>query len=159
MKISLLTFISVVFLNLNLNAQENYIELTKTKSGKTKVIQELKRVKIKTNDGQKFIGNLVLVDEETLRIDKTEIPISEVAKIKRKSKAATVASSVFYVVGGLLFVTTTVVVIGSGGLAAALAAIFGYPASALFVGLAALTNDYPINNVNSKWNYRIVLSE
>lgn len=137
--------------------QERHIQLTKAKSGKTKVIQEHKRVKIKTFDGQKYIGNLVIVDSQTVMVDGTEIALADIVRIKRKSHTAFVTSIVLYTISALFIAVGTVGLIEGGY--GVIAAIAGYPAAVLFAGLGALINDYPVNNPNSKWTYKVVMNE
>ncbi len=76
---------------------------------------------------------------------------------KRKSGTAVVASIVFYTFAGLLFTAGTVGFIEGGyGI---IAGVAGYSGGILFGSLGLLVNDYPVNNSNSRWSYRIVMGE
>ena len=64
-------------------AQENYIRIYKPNTNKEYRIQENKKIRIVTNDGQKIKGRFTIVDPSHIRMKNQKIPISEISKIKR----------------------------------------------------------------------------
>ena len=54
-------------------AQEKQLQITKIEDGKTFIIKENKRVKIKTMNGEKLFGKIKFIDNNTILIDEKSI--------------------------------------------------------------------------------------
>ena len=145
------------FMGFILHGQGKYIELIKTKNGRQKTIEEGARIKIKTFDGKKHIGKLVLIDSRTVSVDDIAIPLGDIVSIKRKSAEAAAFSTFFYVLGAAGLVLGTAGIIAGGF--NVLAALVAYPAAILFSGLGAAINNPPQNHPASKWRYKIIYDE
>jgi len=92
-------------------AQEKQLQITKIKDGKTFVIKENKRVKIKTVDGEKLFGRLKFVDNNTLLIDEKTLPLEAIKYIKNRSLATSIIATSLIVVGSLTLGFSSVIAI------------------------------------------------
>jgi hypothetical protein len=124
---SLILFL--VFMGTTSFAQEKVLQLEHKERGVTRTIKENKRVRVKTNDGQKYKGRLVIVDANTISLDGTPISLNDIEKIKRDPLLLTaIATTGFIYLGS--------VVIGIGGIV--LAFIDSTSAIPIFIGGGSL---------------------
>jgi hypothetical protein len=89
-------------------SQEKYLSITNLETGKEKVFKQNHRVKIKTLQGGKLKGNLLITDENQVMISNINIPLSNIERIKRNPLALNILVSgtliyfgVFGVIGGI----------------------------------------------------------
>lgn len=139
----LLSFFSVF-------AQEKGILLKKKDVEKTDYLVEHKRIKVVTTDDRSFFGRFTIVDDNTISINSTLIPLSSIAKIKRKSLVSTITSPLVCIVGVYLVLGGTAVV-AIGGRSFALLGV-GFISSGFALPMIALiSNKHPKN----QWEYTI----
>lgn len=111
--------------------QEKVLQLQHQEREVTRTIKENKRVRVKTTDGQKFKGRLVIVDANTISIKGKVIALNDIEKIKRDPLLLNLmATSGFVYLGALtvgvgaivaIFIDGTSAIpffVGGGGLAA-----------------------------------------
>ena len=151
-------FLALFLINSSLTyAKQNYIELTHFEKGKTKSIQEGKRIKINTLSGDKIIGKFRILNEETIVIKGQEIRLDSIESIKRKSALAGIIGT-YLMVAGIVATPFGFAAALSEGLGAAIGGVT-LVGSVFALGSGILINDFPVNNKNSKWNYNVVYHE
>ena len=104
--IILFLFIPFIFF-----AQEKQLQITNSKDGKTFVIKENKRVKIKTIDGEKLFGRLKFIDDNTILIDEKTLTLEQIKFIKKRSLATAIVATSLIVVGSLTLGFSSVIAI------------------------------------------------
>jgi hypothetical protein len=130
-------------------AQEKGILLQNKNAEKSDFLLEHKRIKVVTTEGQSFYGRFSIIDNNTISINNTIIPLTSIEKIKRKSLTATItapiicALSVILILGG-----TAVTALGGGYSIAGLGLISGGFTVPL---IALISNKHPQN----QWEYII----
>ena len=67
-------------------SQQGYLEITDIKTGKTKIFKENQRVKTRTLDGKKRIGNLKFTDSLSSTINNQVIKTDNIQSIKNNPK-------------------------------------------------------------------------
>lgn len=67
-------------------SQQRYLEITDIKTGKTKIFEENQRVKTRTLDGKKRIGNLKFSDSLSFTINNQVIKTDNIQSIKNNPK-------------------------------------------------------------------------
>ncbi len=147
-KKQLLLFLFMVG-SLTASAQENGILLENSRTHKTHFYPENLRIKVKTTDGKKYIGQYTIADENTIVIDGTSIPLDSIVKIKKRSEIGSILRPILITFGTLCL---------TGAVVGALAGGYGYiatvgllPPGAISL-LLALNNDHKSEN----WSYKIV---
>ena len=144
------TILFVLFLVLPLVsviAQEKGILLQKKDSERTDFLVEHKRIKVVTTDGRSFFGRFSIIDDKTISINTTLIPLASIEKIKRKSLTSTITSPVVCVLGVILILGGTAVAV-LGGTSAIVG--LGLISSGFTLPLIALiSNRHPKN----QWEY------
>lgn len=129
-------------------AQQKALVLTKIKTGKTRVYQENKRIKVKTFDGEKLKGKFKIVDVRTIEIDGNQISLDSIKNIQNKPLFLEIVSKTLIGVGGVL-------VIAAFGINS-LASYFILP-SGIIIAIPGVLFDNLIGNHNSKkWDYKII---
>ncbi len=101
----------LVFMGTTSFAQEKILQLDHQKRNVTRTIKENKRVRVKTKDGQKYKGRLVIVDANTISLDGTSISLEDIEKIKRDPLLLTAIATTGFVYLGA-------VIVGIGGIVA-----------------------------------------
>ena len=146
------TILFVLFLVLPLVsviAQEKGILLQKKDSERTDFLVEHKRIKVVTTDGRSFFGRFSIIDDKTISINNTLIPLASIEKIKRKSLTSTITSPVVCTLGVILILGGTAVAV-LGGTSAIVG--LGLISSGFTLPLIALiSNRHPKN----QWEYTI----
>jgi hypothetical protein len=131
-------------------AQEKGIVLKKKDAAKADYLVEHKRIKVVTTDGKCFYGRFSIIDDKTISINSTLIPLRSIAKIKRKSLVSTITSPLVCIVGVYLVLGGTALV-AIGGRSFALIGV-GFISSGFALPMIALiSNKHPKN----QWEYTI----
>ena len=144
-------YLLLFFISYSIFSQQKAIEITNIKTGKVKFFEENQRVKIRTLDGKKHVGNLKFSDSLTLTIKNQSIKIDSIKSIKKQPIVlATVKTVVFSV--GLSVVASSLIVASGGGNAAFLLLTIG---SGVTIG-AGLLEGINANNSDNKWTFKII---
>ncbi|AWI25861.1 hypothetical protein [Flavobacterium pallidum] len=132
-------------------SQQHAIELTNTKSGKTKTFTENERVKARTLDHKKHVGLLTFSDNGTLKIGDHSIALDSLQSIKKQPKVlGTVKTVVLF--AGLATVATSIAIATAGNNAAFLVFVAGSGATIGAGVLEAVNSNY----TTRKWTFKIV---
>ncbi|MBF2708259.1 hypothetical protein [Flavobacterium soyangense] len=132
-------------------SQHRTIEITNIKTGKVKVFVENHRIKIRTLDGKKHIGNLKILDTLTFTVNDQTVKIDSLQSIKYQPKTLATVKTVVLIVG-LAIVGASLVAASGGNDAAFLLFTVGSGvtiSAGLFEGINA-------NNSNNKWSFKII---
>ena len=132
-------------------SQQKSIEITNVKTGKTKYFEENQRIKIRTLDGKKHVGNLKFSDSLSFTVNNQPIKIDSLQSIKKQPKTmATIKTVVF--IAGLVIVGSSLVAASDGNDAAFLLFTIG---SGVTIG-AGLLEGINANNSNNRWRFKII---
>lgn len=85
----------------DLTAQTQAIKITNSATNKEKIIQENKKIRLKTSDGQKIMGRFELENDKII-INTIELSLSSVVELKRDLVATSVVTSGLLIYGGVL---------------------------------------------------------
>ena len=146
---NLLLVLVFLFNGFLITAQENGISLKKENSKKSLFLKENRRIKIRTLDGKKIIGNYTIVGDNAIKIKNQTVALDSIVSISKHSKFSSVASPVFVVIGTIFVVT------GTAGLIAGSYAVLAAPLIPLGLPLIlvpVLTNKHK----STAWRYEIV---
>ena len=144
-------YLLALFISFTVFSQQKSLEITNIKSGIVKMFEENQRVKIRTLDGKKLVGDLKFSDAETLIINNQSIKIDSMLSIKNQPKVLGTIKTVVLVIG-LGIVASSIIVASSGGGAAFLLFTVG---SGVTIG-AGVLEAINTNNSNRKWKFKIV---
>lgn len=159
--VSLLMFL---FLTIPLMAQEKALEMSKSGTDKVRIFKENKRVKVKTIKGGKYIGRYHIVDNKTIEIDGSFIPLNIVSNIKSRSIVAGIAGTILIMVGIVTIAYGNILMLAS---VATLGLVIS-PSVGALVGLAGIVitatgiffNEFAKNYRHKReWTYRIIENE
>jgi predicted phage tail protein len=146
-----LLYILLLLISFNVMAQQKTLEISNINNGKIKVYTENQRIKVRTLDGKKHVGNLNFSDNETIIINNQSIKIDSVLSIKKQPKILGTIRTVVLVTG-LAIVSSSIIVAASGGNAAFLLFTVGSGVT-ISAGLIEAINS---NNSNRLWKFKIV---
>ena len=146
-----LIFVFAFFITSNLIAQDRAIEITNIKSGKIKLFEQNQRVKLRTVDGKKHVGNLQFSDDNTIVIGNSSFPADSIQSIKSQPKVLATIKTVVLITG-LVVVGSSVVVAATGSNAAFLLFAAG---SGMAIG-AGVLESLNTNHSTRKWTYKII---
>ncbi len=144
-----LCLLALLFINVNIFSQEKGINLVNKKTNKTIFIKENLRTKVKTIDGITFVGNLKIIDKNTINIDGTNISIQSIIKIRHASMFHAIADPIAIVFGGILL-SLGVYSMGSVGFLSGIDSFFFIPGIPTFV-VPFIKNNHPVE----KFEYQI----
>lgn len=127
MKKHLFVFVALFFFT-TVFSQNGFVKITNEESGKTVLLKEKSRIRIKTFDGKRISGRFQIINDSTMLLKKKEISLVNIKKIKRNPLAMTIATDVvlFYtgaIVIGVLAIseaTAAAAIVGGGGTALAM---------------------------------------
>ena len=144
-------YVLVFLASLTSFSQQKSIEITNVKTGKTKYFEENQRIKIRTLDGKKHVGNLKFSDSLSFTVNNQSIKIDSLQSIKKQPKTmATIKTVVF--ITGLAIVGASLVAASDGNDAAFLLFTIG---SGVTIG-AGLLEGINANNSNNRWRFKII---
>ncbi|HET7360417.1 MAG TPA: hypothetical protein VFI78_00620 [Salinimicrobium sp.] len=146
-------FIVLLLFTFPLMAQEKALEMSKPGTEKTRVFKENKRVKVKTFEGEKYIGRFQILDANMIEIDGIIIPLSSISNIKSRTAMA-----------GIL--ATAIIIYGAIGVAIGILSLIASPFPGTFplIGIGAVITSVGIffnefaRNYRHKndWSYKII---
>ncbi|WP_156879197.1 hypothetical protein [Salinimicrobium xinjiangense] len=146
-------FLFSFLIYLPLLAQEQVLEMTKSDSEKVRTFKQNKRVKIKTLEGEKYIGRFQIIDEKTIEIEGDIIKLNTISNIKSRSIMAGIAGtglilygSLIALVGGLEHAWADNPQVGNGL----------FVAGAVIISSGIFFNEFARNQRSDKWNYKII---
>lgn len=152
-------FILLSLLTIPLIGQESALEMSKSGTEKSILFKENKRVKVKTLDGEKYIGRFQILDADTIEIEGNIIPLSSISNIKNRSIAAGIAGTILIVAGiatiiyGNTVMFLTVVTLGLvSPTFGVVVTVFGFAITAAGI----FFNEFAENHRSNKWTYKIV---
>lgn len=133
-------------------AQAQVLEMSKTGTEKVRTFKENKRVKVKTLEGEKYIGRFQIVDDQTIEIEGHLIPVNSISNIKSRSVLAGIAGTALIIYGSL--------VILSGGLGHIHPNHSSLANGLLITGTLITSagiffNEFARNQRSDKWTYKI----
>ncbi len=140
--------------------QTNVLILEKIRNGKQKILPANTNIKIVTNDGNKYKGAFQVADNKTIIMGADSIKISEIKKIRFKSKFGSYIGVSVGILGGLLTTGGAAIIVQSlteGGIAGLVGIIFGVPIAT--VGGLIVTTGVLVATIGrqykpSKWTYK-----
>nr|WP_315145723.1 hypothetical protein [uncultured Flavobacterium sp.] len=101
-------YLILLLLSFTAFAQNKTLELTNIKTGKVKVFEENQRIKIRTLNHKKWIGNLKIVDSLNFMVNDQAIKMDSLQSIKNQPKSlGTVKTAVLF--SGLAIVGASIV--------------------------------------------------
>lgn len=150
MKIIFLSLLFSILPFTSMISQEKGILLQKKDTERTDFLIEHKRIKVVTTDGRSYFGRFSIIDDKTISINNTLIPLISIEKIKKKSLASTIVSPLVCVVGVVFILGGTAVAVIGGSTEAIMG--LGLISSGFTIPLIALiSNKHPKN----QWQYVI----
>ena len=141
----------VLFISFTVFSQQKILEITNIKTGKVKVFIENQRIKIRTLDKKKRIGNLKFSDSLSFTLNNHKVTIDSLLSIKNQPKILGTAKTVL-VFSGVAILGASVIAASGGSDSAFL--IFA-------IGTGTILTSGIIEGLNSnytkrKWTYKIV---
>jgi hypothetical protein len=146
-----LIYVVVFLISFTAFSQQKAIEVTNIQTGKVKVFAENQRIKIRTLDGKKHVGNLKILDSLSFTVNNQSVKIESLKSIKLQPKTlATVKTVVFAT--GLAIVGASLVAASEGNDSAFLLFTIG---SGVTIG-AGLLEGMNASTSNNKWTFKII---
>jgi hypothetical protein len=144
-------YLLVFLFSLTALSQQRLIEITNVKTGKVKVFEENQRVKIRTLDGKKHIGNLKFSDSLSFTVNNQSVKIDSLQSIKKQPKTLATVKTVVLIVG-LAIVGSSLIAASDGNDAAFLLFTIG---SGVTIS-AGVLEGINANNSNNRWKFKII---
>ena len=144
-------YLLVFFISLTVFSQQKAIEITNNKKGSVIIFPENQRIKIRSLDGKKYIGNLKNTDSRTLLVDNHSVKIDSLQSIKRQPRTLGTVKTIVLATG-LTIVGSSLVAASTGNESALMLLTIG-TGTTMSAGL--LESIYP-NNTNDKWTFKII---
>ena len=162
----LVLFVSLCFCEYSMgqsaDMQQAYLQVTKKSTGKTRILEEGKRLKVSAN-GFLYKGDLNIIDAKLISIGGDTLSISDITKIMFKSSATKVVGGML-LGGGVLGIGLSALMIeaaySAGGFGAFLIITFVVVPIAITAALATLTGTIILctgkKYKSSKWKYQVI---
>ncbi len=144
-------YLLVFLFSLTALSQQRLIEITNVKTGKVKVFEENQRVKIRTLNGKKHIGNLKFSDSLSFTVNNQSVKIDSLQSIKKQPKTMATVKTVVLIVG-LAIVGSSLIAASDGNDAAFLLFTIG---SGVTIS-AGVLEGINVNNSNNRWKFKII---
>jgi small nuclear ribonucleoprotein (snRNP)-like protein len=144
-------YLVLFFVSFTAFSQQKAIEITNIKTGKVIVFEENQRIKIRTKDGKKYIGNLKFSDSLSFTINNQSIKMDSLKSIKSQPKVLGTVKTVVLITG-LTVVGASIIAASAGSDSAFLVLVIGTGVTigaGVLEGLNANYSDY-------KWKFKIV---
>jgi len=144
-------YLLVFFISYAVFPQQKAVEVTNIYTGKVKILEENQRIKIRTLDGKKYVGNLKFSDSLTIVIDNQSIKIDSLKSIKKQPKVLATVKTVV-LTAGLTVVGSSLVAASGGSNCAFLLFTIGSGVTMSAGLLEGINTNYSDN----KWTFKII---
>ena len=146
-----LIYVVVFLISFTAFSQQKAIEVTNIQTGKVKVFTENQRIKIRTLDGKKHVGNLKILDSLSFMVNNQSVKIESLKSIKLQPKTLATLKTVVFA-SGLAIVGASLVAASEGNDSAFLLFTIG---SGVTIG-AGLLEGMNASTSNNKWTFKII---
>lgn len=144
-------YLVLLLISFTVFSQQRTLEITNIKNGKVKVFIENQRIKIRTLDHKKWVGNLKITDSLSFTVNNHPIAIDSLQSIKSQPKVLGTVKTVV-LISGLAIVGASLIAASGGSDAAFLIFVVG-AGTTMSAGIIEGLNS---NYTKRKWTYKIV---
>jgi hypothetical protein len=144
-------YLILLFISFTVFSQQRTLELTNIKTGKVKVFVENQRIKIRTLDHKKWIGNLKITDSVSFTVNNHKVAIDSLQSIKNQPKVLGTVKTVV-LISGLAIVGASLIAASGGSDSAFLLFVVGAGTTMSAGVIEGLNSNY----TKRKWTYKIV---
>lgn len=144
-------YLILFFISFTVFSQQKVIEVTNIKTGKVKIFEENQRIKIRTKDGKKFIGNLKFSDSLSFMVNNQSIKIDSLKSIKSQPKVLGTVKTVVLITG-LTVVGASIIAATGGSDSAFLLFVIGSGVTISAGVLEGINGNYSDYN----WTFKII---
>jgi predicted phage tail protein len=144
-------YLVLLFISFTVFSQQRTLEITNIKTGKVKVFEENQRIKIRTLDKKKWVGNIKFSDSLSFTINDHEIAIDSLQNIKNQPKVLGTIKTVLLISGVAILGAS--IIAASGGSDSAFM-LFAIGAGTTIT--AGIIEGLNANYTKRKWTYKIV---
>ena len=155
MRSNLFIFLLMYLLSHSLTfSQEKAIKIYNSDTQKEVIIKENRRIRVKTNSGEKIAGKFQIIDNQSIMIKNRQIKLADIEKLKRNPLLFSILSNTFLIYSGSLIVGFTTMIYALTGDAQAL--WFLLPGSAMIYAGIKSPNIMGSYKVSKNWRYKII---
>ncbi|QBN19888.1 hypothetical protein [Flavobacterium nackdongense] len=144
-------YLILLFISFTVFSQQRTLELTNIKTGKVKVFVENQRIKIRTLDHKKWIGNLKITDSVSFTVNNHKVAMESLQSIKNQPKVLGTVKTVV-LISGLAIVGASLIAASGGSDSAFLLFVVGAGTTMSAGVIEGLNSNY----TKRKWTYKIV---
>jgi len=144
-------YLIVVLISFTVFSQQRTLEITNIQTGKVKVFVENQRIKIRTLDHKKWVGNLKITDSLSFTVNNQKIAIDSLQSIKNQPKVLGTVKTVV-LISGLAIVGASLIAASGGSDSAFLLFVVGAGTTMSAGVIEGLNSNY----TKRKWTYKIV---
>ena len=106
-------YLLLLLISFSVFSQNKILEITNIKTGKVVVFEENQRIKIRTLDHKKWVGNLKITDSLSFTINNHKITLDSLQSIKNQPKVLGTVKTVVLITG--LAIVGASIIAASGG--------------------------------------------
>lgn len=147
----IIVYLGMLLISYSVLAQHKTMEITNINNGKVKYIEENQRIKIRTLNRKKHVGNLKIIDSMSFSVNDKSVKIDSLLCIKKQSKGLSTVKSIV-LAAGLATVASSLIAASDGNDAAFLLFTVGTGVTAS----AGVLEGLHTNNTKFKWRFKIV---
>jgi len=144
-------YLILLLISFTVFSQQRTLEITNIQTGKVKVFVENQRIKIRTLDHKKWVGNLKITDSISFTVNNQKIAIDSLQSIKNQPKVLGTVKTVV-LISGLAIVGASLIAASGGSDAAFLIFVVGAGTTMSAGVIEGLNSNY----TKRKWTYKIV---
>lgn len=152
MKKSTLIIFSLFFMNMFMAQGQQAIRITNQSTQKEVLIQENKRIIVKTNEDKKYSGRFQ-IDQNSIIIENERLELSDIHYLKRNPLFVSLVTTGLLVYGGALTLGFGVLI---GVLVDSTAFLLTIPAAGMIYAGLKSPNFYKKYKAESQWTFEIV---
>lgn len=128
------------------------MEISKKGSEETRIFNENKRVKVRTLEGEKFIGRFEIIDQNSIKIKDNIIFLDSISNIKSRSVVAGIGRVLLIITGSYMLLTSPLVALAAGSNTGLYLSGIG----TAFILTGIFHNVLVRNQKNNNWTYKII---
>ncbi|TRX20942.1 hypothetical protein FNW25_12490 [Flavobacterium franklandianum] len=144
-------YLVLLFISFTVFAQQKKLEITNIKNGKVKVFEENQRIKIRTLDHKKWVGNLKISDSVSFTVNNHIVALDSLQSIKHQPKVLGAVKTVV-LISGVAIVGASLIAASGGSDSAFLLFAVGAGTTISAGVIEGLNSNY----TKRKWTFKIV---